>query len=102
MPKPRFVSHWSLLMAVGLSLVGIAALPAPRAASDDTPAVKAPTADETVFFETKIRPILANNCTSCHGKDAQIAGLRLDCLLLCKKAAHRGHRLSPATRTKAC
>ncbi|MBV9863713.1 MAG: PSD1 domain-containing protein [Abitibacteriaceae bacterium] len=30
------------------------------------------------FFETQIRPVLANNCYSCHGPAKQKAGLRLD------------------------
>ena len=30
------------------------------------------------FFETKVRPTLANNCYSCHGPSKQKAGLRLD------------------------
>ena len=30
------------------------------------------------FFETKIRPVLAENCFSCHGPRKQKAGLRLD------------------------
>src|SRR3954466_2182784 len=30
------------------------------------------------FFETKIRPVLAENCFSCHGPEKQKGGLRLD------------------------
>ncbi len=30
------------------------------------------------FFETKVRPVLAENCFSCHGPKKQQAGLRLD------------------------
>ena len=33
-------------------------------------------ADE--FFESKVRPVLAENCFSCHGPDKQKGGLRLD------------------------
>ena len=29
------------------------------------------------FFESKIRPVLANNCYNCHG-NSQLGGLRLD------------------------
>ena len=36
------------------------------------------TPEQVTFFETKIRPVLAENCFGCHGKDAQMAGLRLD------------------------
>ncbi len=34
--------------------------------------------DELKFFETHIRPLLAENCFECHGEDKQKAGLRLD------------------------
>src|SRR5262249_40334411 len=30
------------------------------------------------FFETKVRPVLADNCYSCHGPQKQKGGLRLD------------------------
>jgi mono/diheme cytochrome c family protein len=30
------------------------------------------------FFESKVRPVLANSCFGCHGPDKQKAGLRLD------------------------
>ncbi|MFO0926942.1 MAG: PSD1 and planctomycete cytochrome C domain-containing protein [Gemmataceae bacterium] len=45
-------------------------------------ALLAPTADpsagEVRFFETKIRPLLAAHCFSCHGPDKQKGNLRLD------------------------
>jgi hypothetical protein len=36
------------------------------------------TPDQTVFFEAKVRPVLAENCYSCHGSTSQNGGLRLD------------------------
>lgn len=37
------------------------------------------TADESAdFFESKVRPLLLEHCSSCHGPDSQEAGLRLD------------------------
>lgn len=36
-----------------------------------------PTAESPDFFETKIRPVLANNCFSCH-TNSQLGGVRLD------------------------
>src|SRR5687768_4172964 len=30
------------------------------------------------FFETKVRPVLAENCFNCHGAKKQQGGLRLD------------------------
>ncbi|MCC6155240.1 MAG: DUF1549 domain-containing protein, partial [Candidatus Hydrogenedentes bacterium] len=42
-----------------------------------TPAQELPT--ETIeFFESKIRPVLIQNCYECHGPEKQKAGLRLD------------------------
>ena len=38
-----------------------------------------PTSQQIEFFETKIRPILVNNCYACHSADTKPAGnLRVD------------------------
>lgn len=45
------------------------------------PAISAaaePSADDLRFFETKVRPILAENCYDCHGSRTSHAALRLD------------------------
>ncbi len=34
--------------------------------------------DESVFFEKKVRPILADRCFACHGSEKQKGGLRVD------------------------
>ena len=34
--------------------------------------------EEPDFFETKIRPVLAQNCYKCHGAKQQKGGIRLD------------------------
>ena len=34
--------------------------------------------DEVAFFETRIRPLLAEHCLQCHGAKDTKAGLRLD------------------------
>jgi len=36
-----------------------------------------PSAESTDFFETRVRPVLANNCYSCH-TNSQLGGVRLD------------------------
>ena len=41
------------------------------------------------YFEAKVRPILANNCYSCHTNSA-LSGLRLDTLDSMKKGGKRG------------
>ena len=50
------------------------------ATSVHAPAPKTPTAEEVEFFEKKIRPVLAENCYSCHSTEAKKSrgGLRLD------------------------
>jgi cytochrome c553 len=45
------------------------------AAEEKTPPI---TPEQASFFETKVRPLLANNCYSCHGDGDQKAGLRVD------------------------
>ncbi|TXT30545.1 MAG: hypothetical protein FD138_2269, partial [Planctomycetota bacterium] len=37
-----------------------------------------PTAEQLRFFETNVRPVLAEHCLKCHGSKKQWAGLRLD------------------------
>ncbi len=37
-----------------------------------------PTPEALEFFESKVRPILVENCTKCHGAEKQKSGLRLD------------------------
>lgn len=39
---------------------------------------KMPTAEQLRFFEKSIRPVLAKNCTRCHGLEKQRGNLRLD------------------------
>ncbi len=40
--------------------------------------VAAPGAEETAFFEKRIRPLLSEHCLDCHGATKQKGGLRLD------------------------
>ena len=53
--------------------------------------VNAGTAD---YFESKVRPILANNCFGCHGASA-LGGLRLDSSEAMIKGGKRGTSLKP-------
>src|SRR5262245_41512209 len=46
-------------------------------------------AESAEYFETKVRPILANNCYACHTNSA-LGGLRLDSLDALKKGGKRG------------
>ena len=47
------------------------------------------------FFETKVRPVLANHCWQCHGPDKQKASLRLDS----REALLKGGETGPAIVT---
>ncbi|MBI5767901.1 MAG: PSD1 domain-containing protein [Verrucomicrobia bacterium] len=45
-----------------------------------TSAAPAPNSDDLAFFESKVRPLLADRCYECHGARKQKSGLRLDSL----------------------
>src|SRR5262245_17110516 len=55
----------------GLALLAALALPAPAPAAETAP-------EGFEFFETKIRPILVENCHRCHAGARPKAGLHLD------------------------
>jgi hypothetical protein len=100
--KNRFPPvHWPLWATLGLVVMGLAALPSPPAASDDTPQARKPTPDESTFFETKVRPLLISSCTSCHGKDAQLGGLRLDSEAALRKGGNSGAAIVPGDPDKS-
>jgi mono/diheme cytochrome c family protein len=42
------------------------------------------------FFESRVRPVLADSCVSCHGPDKQRGGLRLDTRAAFRKGADSG------------
>src|SRR5688572_26772081 len=46
--------------------------------SADTQAATAPTDEQIKFYETAIRPVLAEHCLKCHGPEKQWAAFRLD------------------------
>ncbi len=52
----------------------------PQGAAPAIPRDPTISAEAEEFFETKIRPVLAEKCYSCHGAKLQQAGLRLDTL----------------------
>src|SRR5262245_48833868 len=47
------------------------------------------------FFESRVRPVLAENCYSCHGPKRQQAGLRLDSRVALLKGSDNGPVLVP-------
>jgi len=78
-----------MLPAVAKSILGtgsfvLAALAfswAPPVLADETSEVsESPSSDQIQFFETAIRPLLANHCYDCHSEETQEGELRLDSL----------------------
>src|SRR6266567_4493030 len=47
------------------------------------------------FFEAKIRPILVDKCSSCHGSSMQQGGIRLDTLEFALKGNSNGVPIVP-------
>jgi len=60
-----------------LGIVTAAILVASHRSVSAEPAVS-PTPEQIQFFESKIRPILVENCQRCHGEKKQNGSLRLD------------------------
>jgi hypothetical protein len=60
---------------IGQMLVLLVSLSMASARADDS---KPPTDEQARFFETKIRPVLVDNCLKCHGPEKPKANLRLD------------------------
>lgn len=59
------------------------------------------TAEQAEFFESKIRPILNDNCFVCHGKDTQSGSLRLDSRSAMIKGGTNGTALVPGDPDKS-
>ncbi|MGH9847229.1 MAG: PSD1 and planctomycete cytochrome C domain-containing protein, partial [Blastocatellia bacterium] len=53
------------------------------------------TPEQTEFFEKHVRPVLAENCYSCHGEKMQMSGLRLDSRAALLKGGDRGPAITP-------
>lgn len=71
---------------VAFFLVGVVLLFARRSQAAD----RSLTADELKFFETRIRPLLAERCFSCHGPQKQKSNLRLDVATGVRKGGDSG------------
>jgi hypothetical protein len=58
------------------------------------------TASDPEFFESKVRPVLANNCFACHA-DSALGGLRLDSEEGMKKGGMRGPAIASGDPSKS-
>ncbi|MEZ6142845.1 MAG: c-type cytochrome domain-containing protein [Zavarzinella sp.] len=77
----------------------------PEPKKDPEPATnlgKPASAEQIAFFEKKIRPILVDNCYSCHAEEKQKGGLRVDTRDGLLKGGDSGPALIPVMRIVAC
>src|SRR3954454_14336239 len=51
------------------------------------------------FFESKVRPLLIENCQPCHGEKKQKGGLRLDSAAAIQKGGKNGPVITPGQPT---
>ena len=79
MPRPWTAGSLVALLLSSIVALAAAAAPKPavKAAAGAKPAVSEAAAE---FFETRVRPVLAEHCYKCHSADAKAlkGGLRLD------------------------
>src|SRR5205814_215187 len=72
-------------------------LPVPPAHAGDA----RPTPQALEFFETKIRPLFAEHCLSCHGPKKQMGDLRLDSRTALLEGNDNGPVLVPGQPAKS-
>src|SRR6476659_4261888 len=60
-----------------------------------------PTVDQVKFFETKVRPLLAENCDKCQAEKKQKGHLRLDSLDAALKGGETGPAVVPGEVSKS-
>jgi mono/diheme cytochrome c family protein len=70
--RSRRLVGWSRVLASSAMVL----LTSLSIARGDEP--KAPSAEASAYFETSVRPVLAEQCFQCHGAKKQSGGLRLD------------------------
>jgi len=63
-----------MIAVLGVALV----VPAQSTAGSAIQAETVITPEQAAFFESRIRPVLVENCLGCHGSKTQMAGVRLD------------------------
>src|SRR4051812_37454045 len=80
----------SLLLTIVLAAVSNAA---------ETPGAITP--EQSAFFESKVRPVLADNCYKCHGEKKHAAGLRVDSLAALLTGGDTGPAIVPGDPDKS-
>ena len=61
----------------------------------------APSAEDVVFFEREVRPLLINRCLECHGEEKQKGGLRLDSAAGWRAGGNGGAVIIPGSPEKS-
>lgn len=79
------------LLVAGTAVLRVAAEPAPG----NPPQTPPPDPAQIRFFETNIRPVLAEKCLGCHGPKSPMGGLRLDGREALIKGGGRGPAVIP-------
>jgi len=87
MPKINNMNRLKGIESVFICLISFLGLAA------STP--PAPTPEEVRFFESQVRPLLAENCFKCHGVDKAKDGLRLDSLSAMMAGGDSGEVIVP-------
>ncbi|HKI19531.1 MAG TPA: c-type cytochrome domain-containing protein, partial [Isosphaeraceae bacterium] len=85
------MSMYALVFAAAMAMVRVSSVHARE--GEPTPQAQAA---RDQFFEQNVRPLLAENCYSCHGDKKQKGGLRLDSLQAILKGGESGPAVVPA------
>ncbi|MES2464392.1 MAG: DUF1549 domain-containing protein, partial [Armatimonadota bacterium] len=96
----RFFSVRTAACGLTLGLV-VAVLASQRSAISDDAVNPPVSAEAAAYFESKVRPVLIDNCIGCHGADAQLGGLRLDSRAALLKGGDSGPALVPGDPDKS-
>jgi mono/diheme cytochrome c family protein len=79
------------VLSIGMVMVTLAGV---LLAADDDKAGESKARQEA-FFESRVRPILAEHCWKCHGERVQKAGLRLDSASALRRGSDNGEIVVP-------
>jgi mono/diheme cytochrome c family protein len=85
----------SLLSAIALGLLTLSWLATAESGEPEPAGPAVATAEQLKFFESKVRPLLVENCHKCHGPDKQKGSLRLDAISTILEGGDSGPAVVP-------
>ncbi len=98
----RWIAGISVSLALGAgAALAWAAEPLPEGKPVPPASVPVATGETAKFFETRVRPVLAQHCFACHGEKAQKGGLRLDTAAGFFKGGDTGSLVTPGDPEKS-